>query len=87
MDRSMTAGTRDLVLSGSFAMPVAAVRLRAEQGKLAAVLCHDTSLIDTSLIDTSLIDTSLIDTSLIGTSLIGTDVPVIDRMRLSAAEP
>ncbi len=55
MDSNMTAGTRDLALSGSFAMPVAAVRLRIDQGK------H--------------------------TSLIGTAVPVIDRMRLSAAEP
>ncbi len=50
MDSNMTAGTRDLVLSGSFAMPVAAVRLRIDQGKPAAeigvtVLCHGTSLI------------------------------------------
>jgi hypothetical protein len=54
MDSNLTAGTRDLALSGSFVIPVAVVRPRLPFG---------------------------------GTSLIGTDAPVIDHMRVSAAEP
>ena len=62
MDSIMTAGTRDLALSGSFVVPVAVARPRVEHEIGATVLFHITSLI-------------------------GADVPVIDRMRMSAAEP
>lgn len=80
MDSNVTAGTRDLALSGSFVMPVAAVRLRAEQGKPAAgCWLHGCRA--------HLAVAGIGATVLHSTSLIGTDVPVIDRMRVSAAEP
>lgn len=86
MDSNMTPGARDLVLSGFFVTPAAAVRLRTEQGTPAAGYGrqHGCPTAHLAGAGTAGIGATVLFRS---TSPIGTGVPVIDRMRVSAAEP
>ena len=80
----MTAGTRELALSGSLLAHRAGARLRVEEGEPAAghgwaYGCPTTHLAGARGPAAGAV--------LFFTSLIGSDAPVIDRMRMSAAEP
>ena len=81
MGSTMTAGTRDLALSGSFVAPVRGVRLRGERDKPAAGYGwpHGRPTTHHAGMCAPAAGAALLHL----TGLIG-DVPVIDRMRMSA---